>query len=157
MNKAELLSQLNQKFIKVGTVEEAYVNAEDKAIREAEGVKFYKVAVYAQTGETGVRRVVYFYVKDEGQPSEDAFFHESEPAGSILAQDFRGEVEDLIDAKVQAGTLVRGEIIKVNNSARHAVVRAFVIEVKDVVEKLFFVYRDTDDTNKMTLFVPLSR
>lgn len=71
MDKAELLADLAAKGLRVVNIEQVA-----DAVKEAAGVTSYIANVMEQRGDTITGRNIGFYVLDEGEPAEAAFYRD---------------------------------------------------------------------------------
>ncbi len=76
MNRKQLLSELGKKFYKVGMPEPAEVNPDGVIVRQREGIAWYIVPIYEQSGDVLSRRNFSMYVENEGEKDEQAFYGE---------------------------------------------------------------------------------
>jgi len=156
MKKVDLLSLLAENYQKVEAPEEAYGSTPEKEQFEAEGVAFYKVNVYKIKGGVGERITIYFYVKDEGEAGEEAFFRgDIEPYKDLDPHPYRDMVTNLIDEKIGSKEILRGVVLEADEKAEFALVRAFVLEGGVAVEKRYFVYEDDKETIQFILASPI--
>ena len=102
MTKTELLATLATKFHIVL----------DEALQSTEGnINFYLVGVFDRdlALETVTRKNIGFFVEDEGQPAEAAFWNKAEPKPvPIVPPAFPTDVNDFIAAEMTAGRFIRG-------------------------------------------------
>ena len=129
MKKAELIQALETKFHRVETpVEQA----------DYGGLKYYLVKVYDLVND-GLRDVnIAFYVEDEGQPSEAAYWSPSEPKPSPVSG-FQQELATFIASKILAGAIKGAfaeNVDQVNETAIYQVVWS------DLSERRYFVSKD---------------
>ena len=129
MKKAELIQALETKFHRVETpVEQA----------DYGGLKYYLVKVYDLVND-GLRDVnIAFYVEDEGQPSEAAYWSPSEPKPSPVSG-FQQELATFIASKILAGAIKGAfaeKVDQVNETAIYQVVWS------DLSERRYFVSKD---------------
>ena len=131
MTKQQLLNELSEKFYKVGVIEEAEDSSVGKEIRKQEGVKWYLVGVYEQQGDVLIRRNIPIYVENEGKADEKAFYGEKMPQEHIIPQPEENPFKD-----------VEGQIEE--KTKDYAVVKKYVIESGEAVEKRFLVKKEGD-------------
>ena len=130
MNKAELLGKLNDKFHRVddpGTAVQTYGN-----------LKYYQVKVYDVVGETIRDMNIPFYVENEGQAEEAAYWSPAEPKPDAISG-FQNEVAVYIAGKITDSTIEAAfaeQIDRVNETAIYKVV------MPDLTEKRIFVDKD---------------
>lgn len=148
MTKAELLTELANKFYKLGSVIEEEYSVTDQAYVIAENVRWYRAIVFDEHDDGRMqRRAISFFVEDEGGPAEAAFYKERLP-GTMFKDaqsvSFRDTVLTAIESKVIAEAILRGELRECNEAYEWAVVRVFMLEANIAVEKDYFVYRKPD-------------
>lgn len=144
MTKAQLLTEIAGKFYKMGVVANAETSPEGLAIREAEGVNWYIVAVYEKQGNVLLRRNISIYVNDEGKATEAAFYGEKELAEQTISVQpetpFRVLVENEIGKKVTAGLIEKAVIQSCDEVGKYAEILAYK-DVAGVIEKKsYFIY-----------------
>jgi len=142
MNYPELLADIVANYTRVGSPKENYRPGENQTDINNEGVKFYEVSTYLETADAGQRQIVYFYVRDEGLPTEQAFYRGVGLPYELTTGAYRIEIEGIIQNKITAGQILRGVVRECNEEFEFAVVRAWVLETGTVIEKRFFVYKD---------------
>ena len=131
MNKAQLLDELRQKFYKVGVVEQAEGSSVGIDKRKEEGIKWYLVGVYEASGDVLIRRSVPIYVENEGKADERAFYGERMPQEHIIPQPKENPFKDLEG------------IERIGKD--YAIVKKFVVENGEAVEKRFLVKKKGDE------------
>ena len=129
MTKAELITALNAKFHKVFTpdLKQTYDN-----------IKYYTVSVFDKAGDSLRDQNIPFYVEDEGEPSEAAYWSPSEPKPDPVGG-FQQEVAAYIAAKITDDTIEGAfpeSIDVINENAIYRVV------MPDLSEKRLFVDKD---------------
>ena len=141
MTKAELKSELEVKFYKVLFVKQAEENDAGYLLRIKEGVLWYLVGVYENRGKVLIRRNIPIYCEITGAipkeqkgilnwkdlPEGNYFYGERMPEEHIIPE----------PPKENPFKDVTGEIEKIGKD--YAVVKKFVIEAGEVVEKRFLV------------------
>ena len=130
MNKAELLQKLNNKFHRVddpGIARQTYGN-----------LKYYLVKVYDVIGEALRDMNIAFYVENEGQAEEVAYWSPSEPKPESTAR-FTQEVHDYIKSVIDAGQIEGAFVESVDEQKEIAIVN---IIMNDLTEQRRFVDRD---------------
>lgn len=145
MTKKELLDELRNKFYKVGVIEQA-----DSGIgltkRKEEGVMWYLVGVYEQRGEVLVRRQIPIYVENDGEQDEKAFYGEKMPEVNVIPEKpttvFKDEVTAFIKTQIVKGTIIKGAVEGASEKEEYAIVKAYVEEAGEIVEKKFFAYKE---------------
>ena len=141
MKQSGLLADLVAHYTKVGAPEEKYAKTDIKEQINAEGIKYFQVPVYLESEGLGQRKIIYYYVRDEGTAKEEAFYRSIE-LPYIKPELYRTEVEILIQDKITAGEFVRGDIEYCNEELLYAKVRGFVFDTDRITEKEYFVYKD---------------
>jgi hypothetical protein len=149
MTKAELLSELESKFYKLGNVAPVKLSPTDTAIREAEGVKWYSAGLYEKSLDGRmIRKNVSFYVENEGEVGEAAFYVERLPIDSMSVKPeavFKDLVIAKIENKISDGTILKGIIESIDENTKLSVVKAYQMVIDEVIVKKYFVYADTTD------------
>jgi hypothetical protein len=138
MIKQEILDALAGKFFKIGGITEA---AGDTAL----GLKLYQVIAYDKTpdGELN-RRDIGFYVENEGEANEVAYWKDNEPKKGLSASvAFTHEVRDYISSKIADKTIVGGFIENTAGENEVAVVTIYKQEASKILEKRILVNRDS--------------
>ena len=125
MNKTQLLDDLRKKFYKVGVIEQAENNSVGLAKRKEEGIKWYLVGVYERQGDVLIRRQIPIYVENEGKSDEKAFYGEKMPQEHIIPQLKENPFKGL------------NGVERVGKD--YAIVKKFVVENGEAVEKRFLV------------------
>ena len=156
MNKQGLLDILSAKFFKLGKVVKPTLNETDIALRKEEGVAWYMAGVYEESDGVLVRRNVPFYVVDEGEVTEAAFFGERKLADAlpkIAITTFKKVVQTEINTKIAKGILLKAVIEKVSEVEEYAVINAYVKVADEVTEKKFLVYKNLTGILQVLPFV----
>lgn len=130
--KTELLTDLAGKVTVVGTP--ALVATQDN-------VAVYDVPVLQTDGNTADRRIVPIYVVDEGEETEAAYYRQDPDRAETDADAaFRVAGQSWLDARVQAGTILRGNIVEADLRNRFMVCRAF-FAVNGTAEMRYYLVR----------------
>lgn len=128
MNKAEIITALEGKYYRV---------AQPTLTLTDNGIKRYQVTVFELKNGDCLSRLVYqFYVEDEGQPTEMAYWEGREPA--IDLPSFEREVETYIGEKIADETIEAAFIQDISDHER-AIADAYVVEGADIVKKIVLV------------------
>jgi len=132
MKKAGLLQKLNDKFYKIETpnLQQTYGN-----------LKYYLVKVYDVINEALRDANIAFYVENEGQAGEVAYWSPSEPKPDPVSG-FQNEVNVYITSKITNGTIEAAfaeQIDRMNETAIYKVV------MPDLTEKRLFVDKYNGD------------
>jgi len=132
MNKSELLEKLSEKFYKVETptLKQTPVG----------NLKQYLVKVYDLIGDALRSMELGFYVKDEGETSEVAFWLSSEPKPTSVAG-FTEEINDYIKDIIGTGK-IEGAFIEIIDEVNEIAVASIVMN--DLTKQRRFVDRDAD-------------
>lgn len=77
MNEKQLLAELKTKYYRVGTPANAEASEAGRAIRRAEGIEWFVVGVYEQSGTALIRKNISYYVENKGAVTEKAFYAEN--------------------------------------------------------------------------------
>lgn len=144
MKKIDLINELSVEFHKVGKVAPVDLSPTDKTLRDVEGVTWYIAGVYEKKDKRLIRRNISFYVDDEGKPTETAFYAEKLP-GSILSEvltDFRDIVLEEISTRTSNGEIEKANIDAINETARFAIVTAYLLKSDIINAQRYFVYED---------------
>ena len=148
MNKKALIDELSAKFHKVGKIAPVELSPADIVIRQEEDITWYIAGVYEKADDRLIRKNVSFYVEAEGKVNEAAFYAEKLPIDSLARPaktTFKDLVETKIEAKIIAGTIVKGIVDSVNEDKNFAFVTAYQLVTSEIITKKFFVYIDTSD------------
>lgn len=79
MTETELLTELADKYYKVGIPTNAETSSIGQNIRSAEGIVWLAVPVYDVLDTTMERKIIYIYVQDKGLITEAAYYQGSVP------------------------------------------------------------------------------
>ena len=132
MTKTELLTALNGKFYLVS-------NPVMKA--DLDGLKWYMVKVYDKINDSLRDTTIAFYVENEGEGGEVAYWSPSEPKPTPVTG-FALEVSNYIQAKITDGTIEGGFVNSVDNAKEIAYGTAIVDVSGDLQEKKILVDKD---------------
>jgi len=133
MKKAELLQKLNDKFYKVLNV---------TMHKEYDGLRWYTAKVYDKIGDALRDANIPFYVENEGEADEAAYWSPSEPKPDPVTG-FTQEVNDYIKGVIDAGQIEGAFIEAIDEVKEIAIAR---IIMNDLTEQRRFVDRKTDGT-----------
>lgn len=134
MNKAEILSDIaNKDFFG------AFCGDPEIEVTKPNSDIWYRQNIREEKGDFAVYRNIHFYVVNEGQVEERAFYFRAEPVEEI-------KTKTLIPFtnKVQAAAFESGNIFieKVDEHSKAATVIKYIINGSDVDEKRFLVNED---------------
>jgi hypothetical protein len=117
MTKAELLSSLATKFYKVPS--ETLKNSEL-------GINLYEVYPYLKSGDIVLRQYVSFYVENEGEVDEVAYWGNSEPYPTVVKKSFFNKVQTFLNGKIASGAQIKfAWIVASNELQKKAYVSGF--------------------------------
>lgn len=131
MNKSQILTELAAKFYRIGAITVADPSQAGQEVRQQEGINWYLVGVYEQSGNVLLRRNISIYVADEGLSTEQAFYAEREPV-TTLAQ----------PAPADEWAGVNGEVV--SQGKDYAIIKRFEIVFGAATEKKFLVKKELD-------------
>ena len=133
MDKAQLLAALASAFHAVG----------DPAKVETSGnIAFYSVGVFELDGDNMLRRNESFFVENEGQGNELAYWLEKQPVPIANSSRFYRDAKDYLDLKIADGTLEAAFIDEVNEDSERATAFAYLIVASELVEKKAVLWRN---------------
>lgn len=133
MNKAELLVKLNDKFHRVedpGAARQIYGN-----------LKYYLVKVYDLVNKALRDANIAFYVENEGETNEAAYWSPSEPKSDPVSG-FQDEATAYVTGKIADGIIEAAfaeQVDPVNETAIYKVV------MPDLTERRLFVDKENGD------------
>lgn len=133
MNKSELLTKLNGKFYKVGN---ATVRATDEF-----GIKYYLVKVYDAVGETLRDTNIAFYIENEGNTNETAYWNPSEPKPDPVIG-FAQEVNDYLSQKITDGAIEGVSVVSVDRQNETAITEVVMTDANKLIESRLFLDKD---------------
>ena len=133
MKKQDVLTAIQTKFSSVLSV---------KKVEQTENVAWYLANVLDAVGMCATKRNVGFYVADEGEEAEVAYWHGSEPKPSAPSKSFQQSVLEHLSSLVTAGTVEGAVIRAVDAVNRTATVAVWVTGTGGVALKEFFVDKD---------------
>ena len=139
MTKQELLQKLSIKFHKIGTPHPQYTSGDPPVPTPDEnGYQYYLVKVHDSVND-GLRDInIGFWVENEGQGNEVAFWSPSEPKPEPISG-FQQEVTTYIVAKITDGTIEAAfpeQLDPLNGTA------IFKVVMPDLTERRLFVDKD---------------
>lgn len=135
MKKADLLQALNTKFYKVLNV---------TMHQQENNLKWYTVKCYDKIGNALRDINVPFYVENEGQPNEVAYWSPSEPKPAPVTGGFQVELSAYIISKVGDGTIEGAVAESIDNVNETAVVRIIKDVSGSLTELRLFIDKDTN-------------
>lgn len=164
MTKTQLKNELSAKFYKVLFPEQAETSEIGYLLRVKEGIFWYLVGVYEERNGVLIRRSIPIYCEVTGTipkeqkgvlnwedlPVGNYFYGEKVPQDHIIPElpktAFRDEVNAKIQAKITDGTIKKGTIEGISEQEEFAVVKAYQVETGEIIEKRYFIYKDTTGT-----------
>ena len=133
MKKADLLQAFSDKFYKVLT---------PVIDREENGLRRYRVKVFEKDGDSLKDMLKFFYVENEGEANEAAYWTPREP-NPVEATPFNVELHAFIQSKIDDGTIEGGFVDNPDERKQMAFCRAYLIIDGSLVEKRIFIDRAT--------------
>lgn len=115
MDKAELLADLAAKGLRVINVEQIA-----DGVKEAAGVTSYIANVMEQRGDTIAGRNIGFYVLDEGDPAEEAFYRDLPQQKNVARDAMLTYLSGLVPS-----TYVRTKLESLNEDDRYGFAQAW--------------------------------
>ena len=133
MNKSELLIKLNEKFYKVGNA----------TVRETDefGIKYYLVKVYDKVGDAIRDSNLAFYVENDGEVNEVAYWSPSEPKPTPVESP-QQKLLNYIASKIADGTIRAGYIEASDSISETAIVKVAIEIGGNLTEKRIFIDKD---------------
>lgn len=131
MTKSELLTELGTKFYKV---------LNPTMHQEEGGLRWYTVKVYDRIGDAIRDSNIPFYVENEGEINEIAYWSPSEPKPDPVSG-FQQEIDIYIAGKITGGTIEGAfaeTVDQINETAIYKVV------MPDLTERRLFVDKDAN-------------
>lgn len=133
MGKQDLLDALALKFTAVLQV----------SLADTLGaVNYYVANVFDTSGDTGRRKNVGFYVVDEGQPAEAAYWQGREPKPAPGPPTFAQELVTYLNTKIADNTILFYNIVDALASVEKARVDVTMDQAGTYVEAKLGVYKD---------------
>jgi hypothetical protein len=141
MNKTELLQALSSKFYRVETPTEQ---------QDYGNLKYYLVKVYDLVGDGLRDSNIAFYVENEGQGNEAAYWSPAEPKPDSPIATFQQEINTYISAKVADSTIEAAfpELVDISNE-----VAVYHVVMPNLTEKRLFVDKDVNGDLQHRLIV----
>lgn len=132
MTKQELLTALEAKENVLAIVQTS------EAQTQPDGTNRYVVTLKVQTSAGGINYTNHaFYVENEGQENEQAFYENQEPyATAQIDESFRSKVETFIASKITDNTIKGAVITDINEVNRCAFVKAVLTADSSVITAL---------------------
>ena len=134
MNEKQLLSQLKTKYYKVGMPRNAEASEAGRADRKAEGIEWFVVGVYEQSGNTLIRKNISYYVENKGAVTEKAFY----AANNAPVDDAKAETwkpDNLLGSQKYAGY----QVAETNTEQKWAIATVYEDISGKVSQKKVFV------------------
>ena len=134
MNKSELIQELENKYHKV------FVSS--KAL-DGDVIKRHEATVYDESSEALKRETILFYVENEGEASEVAYWDGREPkSGTPPVVTFNDEINNYIQTKIDAGVIEGAFVDNIDNVKEIAYAKT-IINISGVLqEKKVFIDKD---------------
>lgn len=132
MNKSELLTILAGKYDRVLNVDPRELVA---------GVQVYLANVLDVSGDTAIKANVGFYVIDEGQPGEIAYWMNAEPKPMPVVT-FQAELSAYLDTQVGAGTIIFYNIVGTLPAINRAKVDVILDQAGTLIERTIGVWKN---------------
>lgn len=154
MKRTEFINDLSEKFFKIGKVAPVEITDADKALRDAEGVRWYIAGVYEKKDSRLIRRNISFYVVDEGKQTESVYYAEKLPDSilqTIPSTVFKDVVTAEISKRCVSGEIEKAVITSVNEDEKFAIVIIYILEKDVIYEKKHFAYSDKDNVLQFRL------
>jgi|Deesub1362B_J571_1020462.scaffolds.fasta_scaffold00499_23 hypothetical protein len=145
MNRQEMYTQLQEKFVYVGP-EPTYPTDQ----RDLAGP--YHIDVFVQQRETGFKRLVKFYVKDLNRDTEEVIFEGWNPFATPT-QSFAQQVNDYITSLISTGNVEYAKVDDINEATKRALCKFYIDENGTIVEKQAIVYYDETNQTMTHKFV----
>ena len=138
MKKQDALGAIQSKFTSVFRIEQQ---------EEIGNVRWYVAYVFDAEGNRATKRNVGFYVADEGEATEEAFWHGSEPkpTPSTPTPTFQQRLQEHISALISAGTIEGGTIQVVDAVNKTAVASVWIESGGNIILKQFFINKNAQD------------
>jgi len=139
MNKQELLDAVRNKFTSLLSVEK---------IERIENVTWYLVHYFDADGVQATKGNLGFYVLDEGEPNEAAYWdrREPKPTPPTPVPTFQQRLQEHLTALISAGTIEGGTIQTVDAVNKTATVSVWLESDGSIIEKRFFIDKDSEGT-----------
>ena len=115
MNKVDLIADLNSKGLRV-----IAVTQQSDPVKEAAGVNSYIANVMEQRGDTVTARNVGFYVMDEGEAGEVAYYRDQLSQKNVAYDAMVSYIDGLTPA-----TYIRGEVQNVNEDGKYGFAKVY--------------------------------
>jgi len=137
MKKAELLRRLGEKFhrVEAAKLQQTYGN-----------LKWYLVKVYDLVNAALRDANIAFYVEDEGQTTETAYWSPSEPKLEVVVG-FAQELSVYISQKMAEGVLKAVFVKDIDSQNETAIVRGVKQTLLDGLREFSFLIRRDADGN----------
>lgn len=154
MKRKQFIKELSDKFFKVGKVAPVEITDADKALRDAEGVRWYIAGVYEKKDSRLIRRNISFYVVDEEKETESVYYAEKLPDAilqTIPSTAFKDVVGAEISKRCASGEIEKAVITIVNEDEEFVIVITYTLDKDVIYEKKHFVYSDKDNVLQFRL------
>ena len=134
MNEKQLLNELKTKYYKVGTPVNAESSEAGRTIRKAEGIEWFVVGVYEQSGNTLIRKNISYYVENKGAVTEKAFYAENKaPVADAKVEIWKPD--NLLGSQKYAGY----QVAEINTEQKWAIATVYEDISGKVSQKKVFV------------------
>lgn len=137
MTKQDVLDALDAKFAAVLRV---------KYKDELEGVAWWVANVLDVSGDSAIRKNVEFYVIDEGEPTERAYWRGNEPKPGPPPPTFVNELATWLDGQVADDQFLFYNVLGVIPAIQRASVSVMLgkkqVTPSDIVQRSIGVYKD---------------
>ncbi len=140
MKKQDLLNFVQNKYTSVLKLEH---------IENIGNVSWYLAHYFDTDGEQATKGNLGFYVVDEGEPSEAAYWDRREPkpaAPPALPLTFQQHLQEHLTTLIGAGTIEGGSIQVVDAVNKTAVVSIWLEDGASIILKQFFIDKDEADS-----------
>lgn len=131
MTKQDLLAALENKVSNINSV---------ALIDSTNNLSLYVANVTLIKGDIASRENISFYVKNEGEATEVAYWQNSEPYKTIIpVVSFSKQVEDFINSKIADNTIKGAVIESISESNKTSTAKAYTIGTGGVNEKRYMI------------------
>ena len=138
MNKQELLALAQNKFTSLLQLEK---------VEQVENVTWYLAHYFDTDGDQGTKGHIGFYVVDENEPGETAYWSRSEPKPSAPPTPpptFQHLLQEYLTSLIEAGTIEGGTIQALDTVNDTATVAVWLASGENIVLKQFFIDKDPE-------------
>jgi len=148
MNKSEIEVDIESR---IGSIIE--ITNQDTQ-RPPEQGTWYRAVCKITDGDVAYHKSVYYYVYDEGEINEEAFYKDRFPKegfdheSHISTTEWEDVILASIAAKEQAGAIEKGILKSVNEQKKLAVVEVYMMDSGILKNRLYLVYENKDQLEK---------